>query len=289
MDILILENDQKALKVLKQNIEKTIEGVTVHSFRYQKDEIVECVKQNKISIALLDVNLGTNRYDGVDVAIEINKASPNTYIIFTSGFKNIGDRILSAELRVDYLQKPLTKERVEEKLKKVIKDLHLSADPPDDYKIVIRTFGNLQIVVDGEDKTHELRAASKRLIAACINDYGSILNIEALALNANNKERIKDKRTGYEIKKEFCKDVSERKKYLTRIIDIKQGGVRYKIENKEIWCDLIEFKNGNYEVLKNYNHAYLNDLTNEDAKANNYIELENKYDEYILNASKTGI
>lgn len=283
MNILCIEDDKLALDTLETVLKNNKEVDDVFAFDTGFEEVFEYVKDEQIDIAILDVHLQDPKFDGISIANKIHELSPNTYIIFSSDYKDSDRKILrNAEGQKDYLEKPWTKEKIETKIKKVIEKLNGKGLPPKNCPIVIKTFGTLQIFYKGENITNELRLLTQRTIAACINDFDKTFDRYSFECKVNGNSSLSEQNKIYDHLKEIRKDMKIFK-FLGEILEINSTQVRFKSENTKIWCDLLEYKKGNYHVLRGYNHEYLQDLINEDTKYSTQAELEEAYRKYILN------
>lgn len=89
-------------------------------------EILEYEKQNIIDVLILDVNLNSD-ISGIDLAKLIRKKNKKVYIIFLTG--HLEYSLVAYTVKTfDYLPKPITMERLEVTLKRLLDDLSSSSD-----------------------------------------------------------------------------------------------------------------------------------------------------------------
>lgn len=83
-------------------------------------EILDYIKNNTIDVIFLDINLKTD-ITGCDVAEIIRKKNKNVYIIFLTG--HLEYALLAYKYKTfDYLLKPITIERLEETILRLVED-----------------------------------------------------------------------------------------------------------------------------------------------------------------------
>lgn len=115
----ILDRLTKTLEKLfiKHDVQASIDFYSTNA-----SEIIEYIQNNKIDVLFLDINLNS-KITGCDVANIVRKKSKDTYIIFTTGHM---EYVLMAYKykTFDYLPKPITEERLEETLLRLLDDVN---------------------------------------------------------------------------------------------------------------------------------------------------------------------
>lgn len=84
------------------------------------EEVLEYVSHHKIDVVLLDIDLKTT-ITGLDIANTIREKDKNVYIIFTTAHLEYG-LVAYRYKTFDYLPKPITQERLEETICRLIED-----------------------------------------------------------------------------------------------------------------------------------------------------------------------
>ena len=79
------------------------------------------ISTNKTDVAILDVNLNSN-ISGIDLAKQIRKINKNIYLIFSTGHLEYSLVAFSVKT-FDYLPKPITIERLEITINRLIEDM----------------------------------------------------------------------------------------------------------------------------------------------------------------------
>ena len=109
-------------------LEKTLETIFIKndidaqiSFKATKsDEILNYIKDNSVDVLILDINLKSS-VSGCDVASMVREKNKNVYIIFLTG--HLEYALIAYKYKTfDYLPKPVTDERLEETIIRLIED-----------------------------------------------------------------------------------------------------------------------------------------------------------------------
>lgn len=123
LKVAILEDNKQLLKDLKQNLEET-ELVEVVAYATNSDEFLNKVNTSQAEALLLDIDLGGDSMNGLDIA-----AALKLPVIFVSGktekfFHGIADHNLNSEYIVQFVTKPITSEKLKKILPKFINELN---------------------------------------------------------------------------------------------------------------------------------------------------------------------
>ncbi len=102
---------------VKNDIEAEIKFVTDNP-----NEVLEYEENNTVDVLILDINLNSN-ISGIDVAKKIRKKNKKIYIIFSTGHLEYSLVAYSVKT-FDYLPKPVTLERLEVTLNRLLEDLN---------------------------------------------------------------------------------------------------------------------------------------------------------------------
>ena len=85
------------------------------------DEVLDFLKANHTDVLILDINLKAN-ITGIELAKQVRKYNKNIYIIFTTA--HLEYALLAYKIKTfDYLAKPVTQERLEETVLRLIDDV----------------------------------------------------------------------------------------------------------------------------------------------------------------------
>ena len=89
------------------------------------EKVLEYEKENNVDVLVLDINLNSN-ISGIDLAKEIRKKNKKVYIIFSTGHLEYSLVAYSVKT-FDYLPKPITLERLEVTLNRLLDDLNTNS------------------------------------------------------------------------------------------------------------------------------------------------------------------
>lgn len=102
---------------ISDNIDATIACSTSNV-----EEILDFVSNNKTDVVMLDIQLKSN-INGIELAEKIRELNKNCYIIFTTG--HLEYSLVAYKVKTfDYLPKPITYERLEETILRLVKDMN---------------------------------------------------------------------------------------------------------------------------------------------------------------------
>lgn len=122
LKVAILEDNKQLLKDLKQNIEET--GlVEVVAWATNSEEFLKKVKASEANALLLDIDLGGDSMNGLDIAESLKLP-----VMFVSGktekfYHGIADHNLNSKCVVQFLTKPITIEKLKKILPKFINEI----------------------------------------------------------------------------------------------------------------------------------------------------------------------
>ncbi|MGY3704070.1 hypothetical protein BW731_03785 [Vagococcus martis] len=115
MRTMIVDDEIPALKLLEKHVNAQ-EGLTLIYTTTIGEEVVEKVKELDIELLLLDINIGNVL--GIELAEEINRINPTVNIVFVTAYSEYAVTAFEVNA-IDYLLKPVTKNRFAKMIKKV--------------------------------------------------------------------------------------------------------------------------------------------------------------------------
>ncbi|SEP85501.1 Transcriptional regulatory protein, C terminal [Lachnospiraceae bacterium NE2001] len=234
----------------------------VHGFS-DANEAIAFVQENQIDIAILDIDMPEK--NGIEMARIIKNCHPYASIMFLTGYSEYALEAYSLHA-TGYLLKPISKEKLENELKYAIERRNRHTEKPvDDEKdniqpdttkrILVKTFGEFDIFVDGEIVNFK-RAKSKELLAYLVDrEGGTISRATAFAVLWEDDEydRKGQKRIDVIIRslRETLRDYK-----VSDILSVEKGQLR--IVPEKLDCDLYRFLAGDIEVINHYRGEYMN-------------------------------
>ena len=122
LQVAILEDSRALLKELKENVEAT--GlVEVVAWATNSEEFIEKVGEVKPEALLLDIDLGGDSMNGLDIANTLKLP-----VLFVSGktrdfFQSIEELNINSEITIEHISKPITPEKLKKILPKFINEI----------------------------------------------------------------------------------------------------------------------------------------------------------------------
>jgi len=122
LQVAILEDSKALLKELKENVEAT--GlVEVVAWATNSEEFLEKVNNTKPEALLLDIDLGGDSMNGLDIANSLQLP-----VLFVSGktrefYQNIEELNINSEITIEHISKPITLDKLKKILPKFINEI----------------------------------------------------------------------------------------------------------------------------------------------------------------------
>ena len=210
-------------------------------------EALEWLKNHTIDLALLDIDMP--EINGLMLAEQLKRRYPDAAVIFLTAFPQYA--VQAFKLRATgYLLKPVILEDLKEEVDYALSRgrVHLSGH------IVVQTFGNFEIFVDGETLVFH-RSKAKELLAYLIDRNGRGVNRPGIYA-ALWEEGL------YDYSKQKYLDViirslreTLREAGIEEILKIKGGFLRVRTELLN--CDLYRFLKNDPEAVNAYRGEYM--------------------------------
>jgi len=212
-------------------------------------EALEWIKTHPVDLALLDIDMP--EINGLMLAEQLKRSCPDAAVIFLTAFPQFA--VQAFKLRATgYLLKPVSAEDLEEEVA-----FACTRKPePISGHIVVRTFGNFEIFVDGETLVFH-RAKSKELLAYLVDRNGrgvSRANIFSALWEDTLYDRSKQKYLDVVIRtlRETLRDAG-----IEDILEIKGGHLR--IRPNMLDCDLYRFLKNDAAAVNMYRGEYMSE------------------------------
>ena len=125
LNFVLCDDNLNIVKKLKEMLEilfiKNDIAAKVGFYTDKPEEILKYEKENIVDVLILDINLNST-LSGIDLAKEIRKHNKKVYLIFSTG--HLEYSLVSYSVKTfDYLPKPLTIERLEITVNRLLDDL----------------------------------------------------------------------------------------------------------------------------------------------------------------------
>ena len=226
------------------------------------NEALSHISENQVDIAILDIDMP--EINGIEMARRIKNCHPYASIMFLTGYSNYALEAFGLHA-TGYLLKPINKERLEREVQYAVERRNRHTEKPADEvelmendpsrKVVVRTFGEFDIFVDGTVVSFK-RAKSKELLAYLVDREGGTIS-RATAFSVLWEDDVYD-RKGQKRIDVIIRSLRETlKEYkIGDILSVEKGLLR--IDPEKMDCDLFKFLAGDIEVINHYRGEYMN-------------------------------
>ncbi len=211
------------------------------------NEALEYGKKNKIELAVLDIELGSE--NGIELARQLHLIDENIYIIFITSYAQYALDAYSVD-GIAYIMKPYLDEDVIKAINKVNK----LAGGTETGKTTIKTFGGFDLFVDGAP-VHFSRSKAKEILALLVDRNGASMTTAEI-IGYLWEDSCGDSKTKDNFKKAF----QTLKTTLSScgVADILNDSYNCKSINPEKFsCDYYEFLKGNKQAIASFNENYM--------------------------------
>lgn len=210
-------------------------------------EALEWLETHSVDIALLDIDMPD--IDGLLLARKLKRKYPDAAVIFLSAFEQFAVQAIRQRAS-GYLLKPVSLEDLREEVEYACSNK--KARPS--KHIVVQTFGNFEIFVDGETLSFR-RVKSKELLAYLIDRNGSGVtrsDIFAALWGDSIYDRSRQKYLDVIIRtlRDTLKNAG-----IEEILEIKSGLLRIRPELLD--CDLYHFLKNEPNAVNAYRGEYM--------------------------------
>lgn len=213
---------------------------------------LEWFDDNKADIALLDIQMPD--LDGITLAAGIKVKSPDTAVIFLTGYSQYA--VDAFKVRASgYLLKPIKYESLAEEIEYALKNMpHIGMEK----RVVIKTFCQFEVFIDGKIVTFG-REKSKELLAYLVDRQGSRMRRQQLA-GVLFEDDIYDRN----IQKQLDVIIRSMRETLKThdafdIVEMNKGYIR--IVPEKVDCDLYRFFDGDTNAVNSYRGEYMNEYS----------------------------
>lgn len=212
------------------------------------EEALEWLEDNEPDIALLDIDIPG--MDGIMLAKAIKDKHPGTAIIFVTGYSQYAVDAFSMHAS-GYLLKPISRDRLEQEMEYAIESRGMARRS----HIMMRTFGNFDLLVDGNTVAFS-RSKSKELLAYLVDKQGSsVTRAEAFAVLWENGVYNRSMQKQLDVIIRSLKTTLH-ENGISEILEMKSGSLRIKPELVD--CDLYRFIQGDPDAVNSYTGEYMN-------------------------------
>ena len=204
-------------------------------------------EKNRAEIAILDIDMpGMN---GLQLAARIRAASPETKIIFLTGYSQYA--VDAFKLRVSgYILKPVDEDELAREIEYAVSTDHGKHDE----HVVIRTFGGFDVFAGGRLVNFKQKKC-KELLAVLVDRQGaSVSRQEAFAVIYEDRQYDRPMQKQFDAIIRSMRD-SLREYGIDDIFEMQRGQMRIMAE--KVSCDLYRFLAGDADAVNSYRGEYM--------------------------------
>lgn len=246
MRIMAVDDEKDALNVLVDTVTSVLPDCEISAFQNPREALASAT-ENPPDIAFLDVTMPV--MTGLDLAKKLKGINPRTNIIFTTGYSQYAPDAFSIHAS-GYLMKPISRRDVQKELENLRNPVETVRK-----RVFVRTFGNFDIFVDGEN-LHFARKPSKELLAYLVDRKGSGVSRKELCSILLQDEAFTRKSQDYLTK--IVKELQNTLKSVDadNIVNLEKG--EYYVIPDNFECDAYDYLNGAPDAFNNFYGEYMN-------------------------------
>ena len=209
---------------------------------------ISFLEKEKADIALLDIDLPD--MNGLALAAKIKQLSPDTAIIFLTGYAQYAVDAFAMHVS-GYLLKPISREHLAAEIRYALENRR----PERASRVKVRTFGNFEVIADGQAVIFG-RAKAKELLAYLIDRQGScVTRADAFTILWENGTYDRSMQKQLDVIVRSLRDTL-RQYGIGEIFQMKSGTMRVCPERFD--CDLYRFLEGDADAVNSYRGEYMN-------------------------------
>lgn len=174
MLIFAIDDEPKMLKLLHKAIEKAAPKAEIMDFSLGT-EALKTMEAQKLKPNIVFSDIRMPKLDGLELAVRIKKFSPNTKMIFVTGYSEYA--VAAFGIRANgYLMKPVKPEDIRKEI-----DYVVPAFTEHSGKLQVQCFGKFEVFWEGAPVQFK-RLQTKELFAFLIDQKGTFCTSEEIAL-----------------------------------------------------------------------------------------------------------
>ena len=209
------------------------------------------LRTHPADIALLDINMPV--MDGITLAMRIKECSPDTAIIFLTGYSQYA--VDAFRLHASgYLLKPVSPEQLRIETDYALSHRRQAAPPRRASHVQARTFGEFELLVDGSPVLFS-RATAKELLAYLVERQGSAVTRKDV-FSAIWRDRPYDRAMQKQLDVTIRSLRDTLQEYgIQDLFELKRGMLRICPEMLD--CDLYRLFRGDVDTINAYRGEYM--------------------------------
>lgn len=249
MIILAVDDEELGLNALVRAIGKAEPKAQIVQLSKPGDAL-DYIKENAVDVAFLDISMAGML--GTELGRQIKLISPQTYIIFATGYDSYMGDAFSLHAN-GYLLKPITVEKVRSELDNLdILRKNIAVPEKDGRKRVrFQCFGNFEAFVDGKPVLFKYDR-TKEILAYMVSRRGALCSNKEIESNVWDDD---DNHDSYfrGLKKDLVDTLTALN---AQTVIISQKG-KTGIDLQQISCDYYDFLDGSPDAINLYRGEFM--------------------------------
>lgn len=245
MKTIVVDDEKIALMTFMEEV-KNIPELEVEGLFENAEEAVEYVKENKIDIAILDIEM--QGIDGINLGNIFRRLNPKIMLIYITGYEKYAYEAIKLHAAA-YLVKPFSSAQLEY----AVETARLLSKRGK-KKIFVRTFGHFDVFVDDEPimfKSHK----AKELLALLVDRRGGTVTTDQI-IGTLWEERPNDQYT-----QNLCSKIGktlekELKENNIEHILVSARGIK-RVNTSEFRCDFYDLVDGDEKAAEKFFGEYM--------------------------------
>lgn len=214
-------------------------------------EALAWAETQPFELAILDISMP--EMDGITLARALQKLNTDAAILFLSAHPQYAVDAWAIH-PTGFIVKPLTPERLREEVAYAAQWRSGRAEKDTTDRVVVKTFGNFDLIVDGK-KVSFPRSKAKELLACLVDRRGiRITRADAFHLLWGEEDYNRSKQKILDVVIRSLRSTLE-ENGVGYILQIEQGTLR--VVPEEIDCDLYRLLRGDRDTIREYQGEYM--------------------------------
>lgn len=246
MNMIAVDDEQLALDNLVGKLKKVRPNAEIRGFTDPRTALTEIENGFRPDVAFLDIEMyGMN---GIELALRFKKAFPSVNLIFVTGFSEYAQDAFAIHAS-GYVTKPVSTERINEELENLRHPV-----PGKKSHIIVQTFGNFEIFVDGKPVKFK-RIRTKELLAYLVDRRGAGLTMAELAA-VLYENRQYDRSLQNQLRVHISDLIKTLKSVHASEMILKERNF-ISVDVSRFNCDYYRFLNGELPVINTFAGEYM--------------------------------
>ena len=248
MLIFAVDDEPAMLSELHDALAEAAPGAEILDFR-RSGEVLSAIREQGLRPDVVFSDIELPGMDGLNLAVQIKNDSPETKIVFVTGFSQYALEAFRRHVH-GYLMKPVDADMIRSELE----NLKLSAAAPEEGKLCVRCFGSFDVFVGDEPLIFQ-RTKTKELLAYLIDREGAACTGgEIISALWEDDEEIKDPRTYLRM---LTHDLRKTLESVGMADVLIREHNQWAVRREKLDCDYYRMRDGESAAINAYRGEYM--------------------------------